>query len=761
MMSRIVLALLLCLFGIVLDDSHRQSHAQEWTRYNLPAVAKDIDGFTFSIELMSPEATGYMVVRWTANASNGTFPGDRNLELLLLANENGNWPPTAASYSANVMLESGKAQSSGVLYFPKYFEGSSMKLVLTELSEPLLGYAFNIRPNESTFAYTGQSLADLSPRYGVLLADNADGQPPAKPLVPDMRSIDFMFFPDSNYLLPESQQRLTDREAMDHFTSKSLLVKQVLRVSNAHEDWRGYEPIDILIVSYDVAFQLQQSQNPKWDAIRQWVSCGGVLWLYNASSREALGELLNVNIPAEPSSKDLEEFARADTKRDFLKDAPVDSWVLRQIKPSGINTEDERLLTMGADAMLKQLQQVNNPLAAMESLDSLQQRIVRVPLETGVVIGMLDDPFPGSHQYWHTVNYLSGANQVWSYRRATSLLQGSGNYWSWLLANVARPPVYAFLTLLSFFVLLVGPVAYYWTRRIGRSYLMFVIAPVLATLTTVSLFAYGLIADGLGAQARIRQITWVDAGTQRASRQTRSTYFTAFRQRDGLHFPNHVAVYPMSDPGVALDDFDSPGPSRDRRIRVTQDSQNLQGEFLPSRSQRQYMTYSPLPGEYFIKQQNLQDNTLQLVCNTDVKTSQIVLRDRDGKYWLSTSPSAPGETCIATPLAQAEVGKTLRAFYMNYQPQTPFGYSSSGYSMRNRYGYYSFQTNSTSEAGRSWAHPNDELGLYESKLRSMLLDTGEMPKNWFVAIAELSSDANAIPSAESVESVHYLMGTWQ
>ncbi len=761
-MSRIVLALFLSLVGFVLDDSHRVACAQEWTRYNMPALAKDLDGFNFSIELISPESMGYLVVRWTANASNGTFPGDRSLELQLVANESGNWPPTAANYSANVFLESGKSQAGGVLYFPKYFEGASLRAVLSELSEPLPGYSVNIRSSESTFAYTGQDLSDLTPRYGILLPDSANGQPQAMPLVPDLRSIDFMFFPDASYLLPTSPKRLTDREALDHFSSNSLLVKQVIHVSDAHEDWRGYEPIDILIVSYDVVLQLQQSGNPKWNAIRQWVSCGGVLWLYNATSREALGKLLDVRISANPTSKETDEFAKADSKRDFLKDAPVDSWMLRQIKPSGVTKEDEILLTTGADSMLSQLQQSNNPLADIESLQSLEQRIVRVPLEAGVVIGLLDDPFPGSHQYWHTVNYLSGANQIWSYRRATSLLQGSGNYWSWLLANVARPPVYAFLTLLSFFVLLVGPVAYYWTRRIGRSYLMFVLAPALAALTTISLFAYGLIADGLGAQARIRQITWMDAATERASRQTRSTYFTAFRQPEGLTFPDDVAVYPMSDPGVALDDFDSLGPSRERRIHLSQDSQNLLGDFLPSRSQRQYMTYRPMAGKNFVKlQQQQQDNSLKILCNTDVRTTQIVLRDGDGKYWMCGSPCDPGESCIAKRLTQENVGRTLRAVYMDYQPQTPMGYSSSGNSLRNRYGYNSLQTSGFTEAGRSWAHPNDELGLYEAKLRSMLLDVGELPKNWFVAIADLSNEANAIPSAAPVESVHYLMGTWQ
>ena len=105
----------------------------------------------------------------------------------------------------------------------------------------------------------------------------------------------------------------------------------------------------------------------------------------------------------------------------------------------------------------------------------------------------------------------------------------------WLVPGVAQPPVYVLVTLLTIFVILVGPVAYRRTTKAGRGHLMFVIAPVLAVVTTVSMFAYGLAADGVSTIARIRQITWVDGATGAAGERVRATYFAPISPGDGLN----------------------------------------------------------------------------------------------------------------------------------------------------------------------------------------------------------------------------------
>jgi len=43
----------------------------------------------------------------------------------------------------------------------------------------------------------------------------------------------------------------------------------------------------------------------------------------------------------------------------------------------------------------------------------------------------------------------------------------------------------------------------------------------------------------------------------------------------------------------------------------------------------------------------------------------------------------------------------------------------------------------------------------------MILNDARLPPGWFVATASLERKAIAVPSADAVESVHYIMGSLQ
>ena len=58
--------------------------------------------------------------------------------------------------------------------------------------------------------------------------------------------------------------------------------------------------------------------------------------------------------------------------------------------------------------------------------------------------------------------------------------RGNDNYWMWLISSVGQPPVKSFLLLNTLFVILVGPVCYYFFRRRGRLYLLYFFAPCMA-----------------------------------------------------------------------------------------------------------------------------------------------------------------------------------------------------------------------------------------------------------------------------------------
>ena len=439
----------------------------------------------------------------------------------------------------------------------------------------------------------------------------------------------------------------------------------------------------------------------------------------------------------------------------------MEEWLTSQIRNEPLTPEADLLLRTDKQYLWDQLVDRGHLFARDEPLDALRSGLVRLPLESGVVVGMVaEDPFPGSYEYWYMVQHLSGRNQVWQYRRGTSLLRGNNDYWEWLLANVARPPVYAFLMMLTVFVLLVGPVSYYWTRRIGRTFLMFLIAPTLATLATLAFFGYGLIADGLGTQARVRQISWADGATGRAARSTRSTYFAAFPQSAGLRFPGNSAVYPITNPDQAIQRYQRMQERFTRQVVLSDDSQRFLGEFLLPRTQCQFVAFRPLQEKCGIAIDMDPAYPSPRITNHFAETVRYLIgRTDDGRYWVLDEACDAGETGIFKTLLAEETSSALRELYRREQPDVPPGFSASMMSRRSMYMSVDLSSRYRPD-NRSWSKTGDDRGIFEARLREMLVDAAELPPGSYVGIADLGEEAIAVEGADSVSSIHIVMGSF-
>ena len=175
--------------------------------------------------------------------------------------------------------------------------------------------------------------------------------------------------------------------------------------------------------------------------------------------------------------------------------------------------------------------------------------------------------------------------------RGVEPMLGDSRFLQWMVPGVAQPPVYTFMGLLAAFVILVGPIAYRRTTRSGRGYLMFAIAPVLAILTTVIMFAYGILADGFGTIVRVRQISYSDGSSGDLGERVRSTYFAGIRPGDGLRFPSDAEVYPYPEfDERSWEQAAAGGRRASGRIDIDDEHQVFSKDFLPSRRQRQFVS---------------------------------------------------------------------------------------------------------------------------------------------------------------------------
>lgn len=773
--GRGLLVLTACWLAITTFASPQNLFAVEadWKSAKLPIKPADVDGFTATVEVLNPASEGYMPIRITATSVVGTFPGDRPIEISVVP-KYGATPKPNTTYRTSLTLPAGSVSISKTFYLPKYFEGGVFNVVLGDSNGPLKSYvaSFNVRTSITSQAPDMLlAVSDWLTRFAIILPDPnaAVDQPWAR--VPDLRTLESMVSVDANYV--SNPKRQTDAEAKTYIEVQAKAASQLLTANTAHQSWLGYESIDVILIAMPTLQSMAENHPLRFKAVRDWVSCGGVLWTYAVPDRTTLADLFGVSSDQAMNPSPAQ---RSSLFRSASSD-PIDK-ALANYTPSNRTTSFEVVLDpynysnnfggrqSGASDPIVPFQnaapnaeQIDpHPFLVQKSPDDYRSEIDRLHVEAGVVIGLKTaDPFPGSLEQWFVIKNLSGANQVWRHRRGISVMRGSTQFWDWLMNNVARPPVYAFLALLSGFVLLVGPISYHFTRRAGRGYLMFIIAPVLASITTLMLFGYGFVADGFGTKARVRQITWVDGESGKASEMNRATYFAAFRPSGGLRFPIDAAVYPVLNTDDAIERDYSPVMRFNRSIELTDSEQIFRGEFLPSRTQSQFFSFRPLDKNVGLLVEY--EKGLWRVKNQfDASLNRAIIRMTDATYCMLPEPLGPGESVLLSSTADSKAMIAMREMYRDDQPLPPLGYAPGGTRSNNWYQLSTAQAVLTSLTP-SWSNSGDDLGLYEARLRDYLSDKNQLPNHWFVGTLDVSNDASAVSGAQILESVHYVMGT--
>jgi hypothetical protein len=107
-------------------------------------------------------------------------------------------------------------------------------------------------------------------------------------------------------------------------------------------------------------------------------------------------------------------------------------------------------------------------------------------------------------------NEIRADNWMWYQRHGMSLNRENPDYWNLIIPGVGRAPVGSYLVLITLFVIVIGPVNYFWLRKWKRLYLLLVTVPLGAALVTLALMNYALLTDGLGVRVRVRSYTHLD-----------------------------------------------------------------------------------------------------------------------------------------------------------------------------------------------------------------------------------------------------------
>jgi len=694
----------------------RPPHLELRWETQLPSDTTLLDGFTLDVRAENTLVVGYHPVQLTATA-NGVFPADRRLEILFepVGQDANSWDYAGrvrSVISCPLQLTQGVSSTTTQVYLPHYSNHPSYRIRVLDNGRPLDGY-------ETTVGglWVDVPLSVVPHRIGVLLPDEVRT---------GKQTAEWHQTPQATNLVRATTQRSLVRNimALNTVGGNLGLDPNLQALRNAwpmigsflHEDqlwdsWLGYESLDILLLPLPMLDRLRQTAPRQATAIRQFAAAGGTLWLYGASDPDAVAKVLGIDPPT-----------------------PAEQQALRM-----------------------QLQREISPqaLAAVDDQVWVQDYVA------GRLVCFRDAyPFPGNVPDWETILKFHPAGSSTTVRRGVDPTFGDSRFWNWVMPGVAKPPVYPFLTLLGLFAFCVGPVAYHISNRLGRVYLMLLAAPVLAMVTTLLMAGYGLISDGLGSKARVREVTWVDSASSRGLRWTRATYFTGIQPAGGIGFPEQTAVYPY--PQDQIDRVRVTGQdSAAGKIVLNEDEQRLMYGFMPSRQQRQFVTFTP--------QDNLGGIEVSPVGGTPQAVSRslrnkfafpirtLLLRDQQGKYWYGAQVAA-GEQIDVVPYADEAASKILRRQYSDYLPSPPIGFQRRSLTAASRRQSVDLVRDAVQQLPQDFRTMTE--GIVEHRLRTMMQLEADLPRGQFIALADVTPDAVALPEAKLSDSVHFCMGTW-
>ncbi len=508
------------------------------------------------------------------------------------------------------------------------------------------------------------------------------------------------------------------------------------------KDWRGYQRWDSIVLT-KAAIAKIKAREAEWNALLGWTLCGGTLVVWDVESQAELEALFDRAVATE-SKLTLKQFGDLGFYQDDFDRAGI------QISDSG-EYFLEGVLGVNASGV------TTHPGPCKPSFYGVALGAGKAIAVSGIDSQNAKFNFLLNRPKWDFYLKLLGKDVSPILRRGAEPILGTGEYRKWLVPGVARPPVYVLVTFLAIFVILVGPVAYRRTTKSGRGHLMFVIAPMLAMVTTVSMFAYSLTVDGFSTLGRIRQITWIDGATGTAGERVRETYFAPISPRAGLTFSGDAEVL-----SVRRRDF-KPWGSRHEMVAkplgsvaITEKVQRFSRSFLPSREQKQFVSHRPRfdVGRLTLSRTDAKEPKCQVANELDFRINDAVVRDRQGTYW-QVKNLKPGESQVAVMLAEEAARSVLGNYYLDHNPVAARGSQASrGPSWGGGVMNLTTELNSNLHSGARVTE-----GRFEGWLRDSLQLTVELPLGFFVAVCDVTQTVPAVEGCKIENSVHYVIGT--
>ena len=335
------------------------------------------------------------------------------------------------------------------------------------------------------------------------------------------------------------------------------------------ESWLDYSGLDNVAIPLATLEKIPVAART---ALLDWVECGGTLLIYKVGQSAGESVELTRVLPASRFAANT-AWKQADaTQRTVITIVNPDA--ILHTMPAEVEAEADSEETSPAPAPAGATFVWRGDAEAFQSRD----------LQLGRVFAFPDNPFPGSAHDWAWWLGSVGDNRwKWPQRHGLAARDGTRDFFNFPIPGVGAVPVLAFLILITGFTIVIGPLNYAWLWRRKQLYLLVLTIPVIAFVTSASLFIYAALADGFGVKSRVQSLTVLNQNNNTAVAMGRLALYAGMAPSSGLTFSANTAMYPIWRSGA---NFES------GRLDWTNNNQHLTQGWLRSRTLTQFATVS-------------------------------------------------------------------------------------------------------------------------------------------------------------------------
>jgi hypothetical protein len=741
----------LCIVALVLDGSATLALAGSGGVATLPKPrVKVSSGLRMQFDTRWVDGTGYRPVRVRISPlPPGPAPADRSIRVTLRPRgyRRGN---SASSVTQTVEIAQGAMFGEITMAIPHYEVWSSFAVETYEDGDHLRDLSgsvgFSVR-NYHNWSEATPSIVVLEKdaprkRMNTGLPVTSSGEN----VLPDVRALAGRI-PLNHYPGLVTQGLFDISKDVDDVDILRLLIDVPRMDIMAPEDlpsrWIELTCIDIIVVSFAEVERIARDLPLTWQAILAWQASGTTLCVFGMGEEYERLVDLEKHLEIEPRM--------ADDRHPYLR-----GWSEPNI--NGYAEEVHSLTAMNQN--LGYYNAINGVISVGTSVKRKKGDppdphlfVIRDVRQGEVVAMRADNPFPGEPQDWAwMLNSLASDDWMWYRRHGLSMHRENPEYWNLLIPGVGEAPVNSFLVLITLFVVVIGPVNYFFLRRQRRLYLILVTVPLGAVIVTGSLLIYAMLTDGLGVRMRLRSVVEIDQPSGRVVSWSRQSYYAGLSPSEGLSFPVDAAVYPIKHRPIGRY-----GQREGRTHLIWGEDQRLASGFLTTRSTKQFLVVESRKTTLGLKVDETADPPL-VTNHFGTVVEHLVVRISSGELF-EAHDIDPGKTAGMLPIMGSDASTQWKKLLAANRPQFPVGFNpyqlENAADFFNSYSYYS-------GVDQGMSDPSFRTSIFERRSYGLInvSFSGMKPRAYLASVAEPIEVSIGVPKARKEAGFHLVTGRW-